>query len=175
MTNGSTFGGDLSALTLSTGAPNVGDSMLLAGYPAGFLSGQLIATQLYASSAFAYVTELFSYAATSSTPTLLPVDLFSIGGSIESQQGSSGGAVVNGGGELLGIIDTDTTAASTGERDLRAWTIDYVNRQLEIQGLGGIAGLLNGDLSKKAADFNANTALQETAELEAVLNKTYGQ
>ena len=149
---------------MSTRAPDAGQEMLLAAYPAGFLSGQIIASQLFASSAFAYATQLFAYSDTSH------VDLFSIGGSIESQAGSSGGAVVRLDGTLAGIIATATLAQSTGQRDLRAITVDYINRDLIAAGKGGLSSLLSGDLSVKADDFNKNVAPGETAALEAALN-----
>lgn len=159
-----TLPASLPHLAMSTAAPDIGDQMLLAAYPAGFLSGELIATQLYASSALAYVTQLFSFAGTSH------VDLFSVGGSIESQAGSSGGAVLRQDGTLAGIISTAILKGSTSQRDLRAITVDYINRTLKSSGQGGIVDLLTGDLEQKAADFNTNIAPGETAKLEAVLN-----
>lgn len=167
---GTTDGAPLPAsfphLAMSTAAPDVGGPMLLAAYPAGFLSGQLIATNLYASSAFAYVTQLLSF-----SNSTTKVDLFSIGGSIESQAGSSGGAAVRGDGTLAGIIATATLANDTGARDLRAITIDYINRELQSFGKGGFVPFLTGDLSAKAAAFAAGDGASETAALEAVLNK----
>ena len=155
-------------LPLSIASPDVGDSMLLASYPAGFLSGELTATSLYASSAFAHVTQLFSY---SSEQTRLAVDLFSIGGTIVSQSGSSGGAAVRTDGTLAGVIVTATLAETTGQRDLRALSVGYIDRALAASGKGGITGLLTGELATKAADFNAADASAERAKLEAILNK----
>lgn len=152
-------------IAMSTRAPEIGESMLLAAYPAGFLSGQFISSQLYASSAFAYVTQLFTY----SNPH--EVDLFSIGGSIESQAGSSGGAVVRQDGTLAGIISTATLASSTNARDLRAITVTHINNSLAAAGKGGILDLLSGDIAAKAADFNATVAPGETATLEAALEQ----
>lgn len=151
-------------LAMSSASVDVGDSMLLAAYPAGFLSGELITTQLYASSAFAYVTQLFTFDDNNF------VDLFSVGGSIASQSGSSGGAVVRADGSLAGIISTATLKGATNQRDLRAISIGYIDRALTAQGKGGVIGLLSGDIAAKAAHFNATTAPKETAKLEAVLN-----
>lgn len=151
-------------LAMSSAAPDIGDSMLLAAYPAGFLSGELITTQLYATSAFAYVTQLFTFDDNNF------VDLFSVGGSIASQSGSSGGAVVRSNGSLAGIISTAILKGSTDQRDLRAISIGYIDRALTAQGQGGVTGLLSGDIAAKAADFNSTTAPKETAKLEAVLN-----
>jgi hypothetical protein len=153
-------------ISMSTAAPDIGEEMLLAAYPAGFLSGQLISEDLYASSAVAYVTELFSFDSSADH-----VDLFSVGGSVVSQAGSSGGAAVRQDGTLAGIISTDTAANSTGERDLRAITLSHINSSLAGEGQGGIAQLLTGDVSVKASTFNTTIAPQETQELEAVLEQ----
>jgi hypothetical protein len=145
--------------------PNIGDPMLLAAYPAGFLSSEIITKSLYASSAVAFVTQLFSFDEDTSK-----VDLFSIGGTVVSQSGSSGGAVVRGtDGQLAGIIATATSGASTGERDLRAITVSHIDKSLAAQGKGGIIELLTGNVSAKAAEFNAQTAPTLTAQLEAAL------
>lgn len=145
--------------------PDIGDPMLLAAYPAGFLSGELISKSLYASSAITYVTQLFTF-----DGNIKKVDLFSIGGTILSQAGSSGGAVVQlGNGKLAGIIATATVGASTGTRDLRAITLPHIDASLAAQGKVGLIALLTGDLNAKAADFNVNVAPALTAALEAAL------
>lgn len=153
-------------LSMSTASADLGDYMLLAAYPAGFLSGELIQTNLYASSAYAYAVQLFTFA--SST-----VDLFSVAGSIASQPGSSGGAAVRTtNGTLAGIISTATVAAETDKRDLRAISVGYIDRALVADGKGGITGLLSQDAAAAAADFNANVAPTERAKLYAVLDAT---
>ncbi len=152
------------AIAMEAGYPDIGDPMLLAAYPAGFLSGQIIEKSLYASSALAYVTQLFSFDDTQH------VDLFSIGGSVVSQAGSSGGAVVRASdGKLAGIIVTATSAASTDERDLRAISVSHIDNSLVTGGKGGIVELLSGDINAKSIDFNASVAPGLTAQLEAVL------
>lgn len=155
---------DIPHLAMSSAAPDIGDSMLLAAYPAGFLSGELITTQLYASSAFAYVTQLFTFDDANN------IDLFSVGGTIASQSGSSGGAVLRSDGSLIGIISTAILTGATSQRDLRAISIGYIDRALVAQGQGGVTALLSGDIAAKATDFGTNTAPKETAKLEAVLN-----
>ncbi len=154
------------AVAMDLGQPDIGNSMLLAAYPAGFLSPELIQKSLYQTSAIAYVTQLFSF----DTDTT-KVDLFSVGGTVVSQAGSSGGAVVRiKDGTLAGVISTDTTANTTGERDLRAITLSHINSTLAKNGQGGIAALLTGDLSAKAATFESTTAASERATLYSILN-----
>lgn len=145
--------------------PDIGQQMLLAGYPAGFLSGELITTSLFASSALAFVTQLFTFDATPN------VDLFSIGGTVVSQGGSSGGAAVRlSNGKLAGIIATATTGASTGQRDLRAVSVFHIDRALAQEGKEGMVGLLSGDVQAKATEFNNTVAPALTKKLTDVLN-----
>lgn len=153
-------------LTTSLANPAAGEPMLLASYPAGFLSTELIQKNLYQSSAVTHVTQLFSFEDNTNK-----VELFSIGGTVLSQGGSSGGAVVDGrSGNLVGMITTATSGEATSERDLRAMTMKYINEDLANAGFGGLAGLLSGDLPAKAADFQQKIAPGERAQLEAVLN-----
>ena len=152
-------------LPMSKNYPDTGEEMLLASYPAGFLASELIEKSLYASSAVAYVTRLFSF-----DDNMQKVDLFSIGGTVLSQAGSSGGAVVRlGSGILAGIITTATVGDTTGVRDLRAVTLSHIDASLAFQDQGGVATLLSGDLSAKAADFASTIAPLERAALVKVL------
>ena len=154
-----------SRIEMDRGYADIGEPMLLAAYPAGFLGAETVQKSLYASSAIAYVTQLFSFSASKN------VGLFSVGGTVVSQGGSSGGAAVRlRDGTLAGIIVTETSAASTGERDLRALALSHIDDALIASGNGGIVGLLMGDLSAKAAAFNSQIAPSEIALLEAVLN-----
>jgi hypothetical protein len=144
-------------LPMTTAEPDTNDSELLAGYPAGFLDGITIEKNLYPTSAYAKVTELYTFGEKNN------VDLISIGGTIVSQGGSSGGAVVRTtDGKLEGIIATATSADTTAQRDLRAITIGHIDRSLAAQGQGGVSGLLlSQDLKTRAANFASTLAPQE--------------
>ncbi len=156
--------GSFDRLEMDRGYADIGDQMLLAAYPAGFLGGESVQKNLYISSAIAYVTQLFSF------ENNRDVDLFSIGGTVVSQGGSSGGAVVRlRDGKLAGIITTATVAASTENRDLRAVSLAHIDDSLAAAGKGGIVQLLLGDLTAKSAGFNATVAPSLTAQLEAAL------
>ncbi len=148
----------------NSGTIATGDNVLLAGYPAGFLSGIVISKSLYISSAVTQVMELFTF----KEGTL---DLFSIGGSVVAQQGSSGGAVVNDKNELLGIIVTSTVADTTGDRDLRAITIAHINRSFMKDTGFDLQTLLAGDISAEADAFNENIAPILTQALVNELEK----
>jgi hypothetical protein len=151
---------------MSTTDPSINTNVFLAAYPAGFLGGTTIQTNLYASSALSTVQALYTF----NDPS--QVDLVSLGGTVVAQSGSSGGAVINAAtGSLIGLITTETQGTTTASRDLNAITLAHVNRSLTALGQGGITGILTGDVSQKANNFNATIAPSETQTLEAVLNK----
>ena len=76
---------------------------------------------------------------------------------IEAQSGSSGGAIVNAWGRLVGLITTTSEGETTGERELRGNSIAYVERDLRTQTGLGIAELLSGNLAEKAFQFRKDT------------------
>lgn len=154
------------AVTLASSGPSLGEAVLLAAYPAGYLGAENIVKNLYQSSAVTFVSQLLRFADGN------PTELFSIGGTVVSQAGSSGGAVVSlYNGALKGIIAVETVAASTGNRDLRAITLEHINRSLAAAGQGGLVTLLQGDIALKAVAFNRDTAPGETKQLETALDK----
>ncbi len=165
-TDGSLLPTSFPTLPLTTDEPSQGDSVLLAAYPAGLLGGTTIQSNLYATSAYTTIGQLYSFSNEEH------VDLVSLGGTADSQAGSSGGAMVRLlDGALQGIIVTATTGTTTAERDLHAITLAHINRALAQENQGGIAELLSGDIVAEAAYFNANIAPLETKVLEDVLKK----
>ena len=143
------------------------DEVLIASYPAGFLGGKSIQTDLYAVSTIVTIKKLFTF-------STITTDLFSVGGNIAAQQGSSGGAVVNTRNKLIGIIVTSTDAETTAERDLRAINLSHINRSL-IQTAGiDLSELLARDPAVQGEDFARTEApiLTEllTIELEKLDN-----
>ncbi len=140
-------------ITIDTNDINIktGNQVLAAAYPAGFLGGTSIQRNLYSVSSIATIGKRFTFI----TKT---VDLFSIGGTVVSQGGSSGGAVVSNENKLIGIIVTSTKADTTAERDLRAITLGHINRSLEENSNTTIDGLLFGDITLKAKLFNLSVA-----------------
>jgi hypothetical protein len=128
-----------------------GNQALVAAYPAGFLDGSTIQKNLYIASSIATIGEYFTFHGAG-------IDLFSLGGTIVSQGGSSGGAVVSDENKLIGIIVTSTQATTTAERDMRAISIAHINRSL-IETLGSsIATLISGNIALTAESFNTNIA-----------------
>ena len=82
----------------------------------------------------------------------------SLGGVIEAQSGSSGGAVVNAWGRLIGLISTTSEGDTTDARDLRAVTLSYINRDLAAQTQFDLATTLGGDVVAEALDFYTRIA-----------------
>lgn len=151
------------ALPISVDPPVGSQKTVLAAYPAGFLGGITISENLYETSAIATVGDLFTFDANT-------LDLFSVGGTVLSQHGSSGGAVTDLNGVLLGLIVTATDATSTAARDLRAISTPYIIRDF-VQETGGtsLKTYLSGDIDAEASAFNTATAPTLTAELVQAL------
>lgn len=149
---------------LYTSDVDVGDNVLLAAYPAGFLSGITISKDLYISSAITKIIEVFTFKGGT-------LDLFSIGGSVVAQQGSSGGAVVDIDNKLLGIIVTSSTADNTKDRDLRAITIAHINRSFVKDTGFDLQTFLSGNIEAEADAFNENIAPNLTQLLVDELEK----
>ncbi len=158
-----TLPSSFAALPMDGGNPQAGEGILLAAYPAGFLGGIAINLNLYLTSAIATVGEVYTFGDQAN------IDLFSLGGTLVAQSGSSGGAAVSLQGKLKGLITTEIPADTTAGRDLRAITVAHINRSLGAAGLGGISGLLLADPAKFSANFNAKLAPAETKALEDAL------
>ncbi|KKU70611.1 MAG: hypothetical protein UX94_C0003G0005 [Parcubacteria group bacterium GW2011_GWA2_47_21] len=139
-----------------------GNGLILAAYPAGFLGGINIQRDLYLSSAPTAIGQLYTFATST-------IDIISLGGTIVAQQGSSGGAVALQNGKLVGIIVNTTLGDTTSERDLRALTLNYINRSLKENLELSLREFLMVNLTKTAKTFNQTIAPILSAELISVL------
>ncbi|OGG58513.1 hypothetical protein A2765_02160 [Candidatus Kaiserbacteria bacterium RIFCSPHIGHO2_01_FULL_56_24] len=128
------------------GISRAGDPALLAAYPAEFSGGNATQNALDASSAITTIKQLLTFKENT-------IDLISLGGVVLAQSGSSGGAVVNAWGRLVGIISTTSEGATTAERDLRAITLSYVNRALEAETGQSLHELLTKDVAVESVTF----------------------
>ena len=102
---------------------NLDESMIIAGYPAGFLGGITIQKDLYLTATIEQVLNLYTFGQNT-------LDLISLGGTILAQKGTSGGAVVNSKNKLVAVAVTSTNELVTNKRDLRAITVSHINRSL---------------------------------------------
>jgi len=128
-----------------------GDQVLAASYPAEFLGGIVAEYSLFPASSVATIGDLITFGTNS-------VDLLSLGGIIEAQSGSSGGAVVNPWGRLIALISTTSEGTTTSQRDLHALTLSYINRDLTTQSGHDLSNILAGDVIAEAQDFALHTA-----------------
>jgi hypothetical protein len=142
----------------------LGDQVLGASYPAEFLGGVTAQNGLYPVSSVSNIQQLLTFDTTT-------VDAISLGGVVEAQSGSSGGAAVNGWGLLVGIITTTSDGQTTSQRDLRATTLSYINRDIAAQSGFDLAMFLAGDPALEEADFTRNTAPNLIEKYIDVLSK----
>ena len=142
-------------VTITIDPPNLDDLVVVAAYPAQFLTGTEIQTNLSAMSAFSTTEKLYTFATGNG-----PIDAISVGSPSNAQSGSSGGGVVRlQDGALEAIISTATEASSTPQRELLAITLAHIDRSMTKYGEGGLVPFLTeGSLSEKAKDFDINIA-----------------
>jgi len=127
------------------------EPVLLASYPAGFLGGISILENLNIVSAVTTIKEFLTFDNTS-------VDVISVPGTVVSQKGSSGGAVVDGNKKLIGIISTSSDGNTTSDRDLRAITTAYINRDLQDNTGVTLPHFIAQDNAAYAKNFQTNVA-----------------
>ncbi len=128
--------------------------VLISAYPAGFLGGVTIQTNLFLTSSIGVIKELYNF----HDGALL--DIISIEGNILSQQGSSGGAVVNRStGKLEGIITTSTETKETNTRELFAITPGHINRKIEDETGKNLNAFISQDLDLIQKDFHENLSI----------------
>lgn len=150
------------ALPISIEPPTAEEDVLLAAYPAQFLGGITIAENLYETSAESTVGDLYTFA----TSTL---DLFSVGGTVVAQKGSSGGAVTDGNGNLLGLIVTASEGTDTASSDLRALSTPYIISDFQEASGVPLQTFLNRNLLDEEEQFSLNTEPELRTELENAL------
>ncbi len=153
-------------ISLNTDDSNLkkGNPTILVSYPAGFLGGIEILQSLYQSSAETFIKDVFTFKENT-------IDLISVSGTVISQKGSSGGAVVDSKSNLLGIISVSSDDFFTKDRDLRAITVAYINRDLEAKTKTNIRNLiLNADSVSNVFEISLFSLLKKTLE-DSILGK----
>jgi len=129
----------------------VDDSVLAASYPAEFLGSITANFNLYHVTSLTTIDELFTLGSKT-------VDVLSIGSVIGAQSGSSGGAIVNAWGRLIGVITTTSDGSTTGERKLRGITLSYIDRDLLAQTGSSLSAYISGDLRLMTTQFSTESA-----------------
>ena len=138
--------------------------MVLVSYPAEFLGGISITKDLNIASAVTTIQDFFTFSENT-------IDLISVGGTVVSQKGASGGPVVDRFGTVIGIISTSSDGKLTSERRLYAVTPAYINRTLQSEIGITLGQLLSGDSASLAKEFQINIAPALTKTLTDELNK----
>ena len=103
---------------------NKNDPVILISYPAGFLGGLSILQDLNITSAITTIKEIYAFKESTA-------DLIAVPGTVISQKGSSGGAVIDKYATLIGLISTSSSGDTTSERALNAITLAYINRSMQ--------------------------------------------
>lgn len=138
---------------------NVGDGVLIAGYPARtVIEEKEDLEQLTLSSTIAIIEQLFTFEGRT-------LDLLSLGDTTLSYGGSSGGAVVDEYNMLIGIINSSTDGSTAKERELRAITLAHIDRSLKKYTGFDLNFWLLGNLTLKAALYNSGVAPALTSQL----------
>ena len=141
--------------------------VLIAGYPAEF-TGSIIANRsLSEVSSLSKITGGY-YFDPKDTDRL---DLINVGGSIASQGGSSGGAVLDiRSGNLVGVIVTTTSAPTTAQRELFALTTSYISRKLKAETGKNIRQFIDTNLNASADAFGGAPAQELIKILTSALS-----
>ena len=100
-----------------------GNNVRVSGYPATALIKDGSDTPLIPKLADTAISELYTFGSNYA-------DVFSIKGSSVGAEGSSGGPVINGSGQVIGMVTTRGDDAIDGQGSLRAITISYIDRTI---------------------------------------------
>ncbi len=144
---------------------DVGEPVLLVSYPAGFLGGQTILQSLNVTSAITNIQAILTFGTNT-------IDLISVGGTVVSQKGASGGAVVDKYSSIIGMISLSSDNTETSDRSLYAITPAHINRVLQTEIGMNLAQFTSQDMSAFAQTFQKTTAPLLTKILTDELTKT---
>jgi hypothetical protein len=143
---------------------NVSEPVLLASYPAGFLGGISIIQDLNITSAVTNIQDIYTFKDGT-------IDIISVGGTVVSQKGSSGGLVVDKNTSLIGIITTSSDGNTTSSRGLNAITLSYINRSLQREISMDMRNFLELDHKNFAESFKNNLGKDLSKLIIDELNK----
>lgn len=138
----------------------------VAGYPAGGLSFSEIRNKLKASTASSTITSVRAFGSHTA-------DLIALSPSKIASSGVSGGPVVHSGG-VVGIATAMSTSGSGKKKEssLRAITLPYINRTVQLETGMPLSTLYAGDLSVRAELTQASLSPEVLKAIEKPLRVT---
>jgi hypothetical protein len=126
------------SIPLATQDLQLGDQVAIGSFGAQYLSSSELNTSLYPILVFGAIQNRYTF----NTNT---VDLVTIVGSAASQEGSSGGGIVDSAGALDGVITTSSVSGDISSRSLNAITVSHIRRSYTADTGGSIDSLLAGN------------------------------
>jgi Trypsin-like peptidase domain len=113
----------LSPITVQKTLPNQGDSIYSLSYPADILGTRGVNSSLPQQKELLSVNRIYSVGVT-------PTDVIETTASTAGQRGSSGGAILNEQGQLIGTITTIVNSNTPSKKLIRAMTIGHTDFEL---------------------------------------------
>jgi S1-C subfamily serine protease len=108
-------------IPLASDDPTLGEQIAIGTYGAEYLTAAELNYSLYPILVFGSVQNRYTFGTST-------VDLISVIGSAASQEGSSGGGMVNADNQLVGTITTSSVSGNLSTRSLNAITIGHMRR-----------------------------------------------
>ncbi len=140
-----------------------GDPVLVSGYPAEFVGGINAQYGLYPALSVSTIKQLLTFETGS-------IDVFSLGGIIVAQGGSSGGPIVNSWHRVVGIVTTTSEGATTADRDLHATTLAYIDHDFRVQSGRSLYELFQENIAEEAHAFMVNSGNDLTVKYLKLLS-----
>ena len=149
------------AVTLADEVPDIGEKISIGTYGAEFLSGSQIQNALYPIIDFEKIDQRYTF-------DVDTVDLIEFGGGA-SQEGSSGGGVLNAKNEIVGLITTSSAESKVGDRHLHAITPGHIMRSFLRDMKMGIEAYTRGHSpSELALGFDEEARILAAIVAEAI-------
>ncbi len=114
-------------IPINASSPNTGSSIIMAGYPLLSNSVSLLNNGLYLLTSPSIINSIAGFDGRST-------DVIDTTPSSLAEHGSSGGAIVDSGYNLIGIIDSTVIDPVTGHNAIQGITTSYIKRSLENKG-----------------------------------------
>lgn len=128
-----------------------GDRVGTGSYAAEFLTSSQVRSALYPTIKFADIVDIYTFGSRSE-------DIFSVAAGSAAQEGSSGGAVINEDGRLVGLITTRTVKPDLSLRTLQAITMDHARSSFRADMGENLDSYLKGNLPALVQGFRGKGA-----------------